>query len=189
MSQQEFQSQAEESKQSWAEEEVYVQPRSNKKRSGSAPKSEHPSTYEEEEAVPLYVYRAQDTVGQADQQQKQAASSADGKTGTRRRDFSPDGDAFETGYRPYQMWARRSAPSSARPQRGPRRVGRLIFLVILAIILLPVLLKVLTFLLAALAVVFFGVLFFALIILAIGAMIFFALRRSFGWPRRSLWRW
>ncbi len=188
MSQQEFQSQAEESKQSSAEEEVYARPRSNKRKVGAVPKSEHPSTYESEETIPPYVYRAQDTREQPEQKQ-QATFSAEQKTGTRRRDFSPDGDAFETGYRPYQIWARRPAPSWARPQPGPRHVGRLIFLVILAVFLLPVLFKVLTFFLAALAVVVFGVFFFALIIFAIGALIFFALRRSLGWPRRSLWRW
>ena len=57
MSQQEFQSQAEESKQSRVEEEVYVRPRSNKKKVGAVPKSEHPSTYEYEEEIPPYVYR------------------------------------------------------------------------------------------------------------------------------------
>ncbi|MBA2678012.1 MAG: hypothetical protein H0U76_06415 [Ktedonobacteraceae bacterium] len=188
MSQQEFQSQAGASKQSLAEEEVYARPRPNKRKAGSVPKSEHPSTYEEEEMVPPYVYRAQDTAEQSDQKQ-QTSFSANQKTGTRRRDFSPDGDAFEMGYRPYQMWARRQASSQAHPQRGPRHIGRLIFLIILAVVLLPVLFKVLTFLLAALAVVFFGVLFFALFILAIGGLIFFALRRSLGWPRRTLWRW
>lgn len=182
MSQQEFQSQAEDSKQSQAEEEVYTRPRSNKKKVGAVPKSDHPSTYEE--TIPPYTYRAQDTAEPVQQQKQRSSFQASQQSGTRRRDFSPDGDAFETGYRPYQIWARRPASSWSRQQSGARHPGRLIFLVVLAVILLPILFKVLTFLLAALAIVAFGFLFFALIAVAIGAMVFFALRRSLGWSRR-----
>ena len=185
MSQQEFRSQAEEGKQFQFEEEVYARPRANKKNVGAIPKSEHPSTFDE---MP-YSYRAQDNRAQdirepEDRPQKQQASQ---QSRTRGRNFSPDGDAFETGYRPYQLWARRSAASSARSQS--RGVGRLIFLVILAVILLPILFKVLIFFLAALAFVAFGFLFFALIVVGIGAMVFFALRRSLGWSRRTSWHW
>lgn len=179
MSQQEFQSQAEDSKQWPAEEEVYARPlpRSNKKK--AMPKSEHPSTYEE--TIPPYSYRAQDTREPGQKQTSQTKQQA------RRQGFSPDGDAFETGYRPYQIWAQRIAPSWSRPRQ--RGAGRLVFLIIVAIILLPILFKVLTFLLAALAIVVASFLFFALIAVAIVAMIFFALRRSLRWPRRTMWRW
>ncbi len=182
MSQQEFQSQTEGSKQSQAEEEIYVRPlpRSNKKK--AMPKSEHPSTYEE--TIPRYSYQAQDTKESGQKQQAQTRQQR-----TQRQGFSPDGDAFETGYRPYQIWAQRPASFWARSQARPRNAGRLVFLTIVAIILLPVLFKILTFLLAALALVVVSFLFFALIAVGIVAMIFFALRRSLRWPRRTMWRW
>ncbi|GAC1363584.1 MAG: hypothetical protein NVS2B12_33010 [Ktedonobacteraceae bacterium] len=188
MSQQEFQSQQEHSKQSQAEEDMYAQPRplSNKKRAGAMPKYEHPSTYEDE--IPPYSYRAQDAARpDVEQKQQESSQQSQQEAGARGRGFSPDGDAFENGYRPYRNMAQ--APFWARRQPNTRGSGRTIAIIIVALFLLPALFKVLAVLLSIVAFFFLGFLFFALVVLAIAALLFFALRRSLRWPRRTLWRW
>ncbi len=186
MSQQEFQSQ-EYNKQSQSEEKGYAQPRTQKKRTGAMPKYEHPSTYDE--GIPPYSYQAQDTARAQQEQQARQETRETRESRTRQQGFSPDGDRFETGYRPYQNMWQRQAPSWARSQVRARGLGRTIFLVIIALLLLPIMLKVLLLLLGILAIFAFGFLFFALILLAIGAIVFFALRRSLRWPRRTSWHW
>ncbi len=189
MSQQEFQSQ-EYKKQSQAEEEVYTSQRirSHKKKTGAMPKYEHPSTYDE--TIPPYSYRAQDANrSQQKQQETRETREARGESRTRQQNFSPDGDSFETGYRPYQNIWQRQTPLWARPQPRTRNLGRTIFFVILALLFIPIMFKVLLILLGILAIFAFGFLFFALIVLAIGAIAFFALRRALRRPWRTSWHW
>jgi hypothetical protein len=190
MSQQEFQAQSQEEKQNQAalnedrkntsRTQSYY--RSRKNRTGAMPKSEHPSTFNE--MVPPYSYQAQDG-SNANRQQEQPAASKRQEQRARRQDFSPDGDAFETGYRPYARRATQNyAPLWARPQRHS---GRTILFALLAILLIPLVFKLLVLLLSLLAFFFVGFLFLGLILALIVLMALYALRRSLHWPRRTLW--
>ncbi len=109
-------------------------------RGGNVPKEEHPSTFEA--SIPAYSYHAQDA---ASQRSHDPASMAhpheidERARRYRRRRFSPDGDALENGYRPYEQSQRMqySAPSWARPQRhNGHHLLRWIVLITLGIILL-----------------------------------------------------
>ena len=100
---------------------------SNTSRKGDATKNEHPSAFEEESA-PLYGYPAQDGRKPGEEQ---AASGSQTNNARFQQRFSPDGDALENGYRPYQgpPWAR------VQPQRK-RSAQRWIFIFIMAIVLI-----------------------------------------------------
>jgi hypothetical protein len=175
--------------QSQSEEEVYRQARtkSQQRRTGAMPKEEHPSTFDE--SIPPYSYRAQDTARPQQKQEARQENRENREPRMRRQGFSPDGDKFETGYRPYQNMWQWQAPHWARPQPRARGLSRTIFFVILALLLLPIMLKVLLILLSIVAIFAFGFVFFAFVVLGIGAIVFFALRRSLGWPRRTSWHW
>ena len=128
---------------------------------GNILKEEHPSTFEA--SIPAYSYRAQDAVSQRSYDPANTAHPHETDARARRyrrRRFSPDGDALENGYRPYQQRMYYQAPSWARPQRhnGPH-VLRWIVLITLGIVLI----KPLLILLGALFLTGLGVL--ALIIL------------------------
>jgi hypothetical protein len=139
-------------------------------KSGSVLKEEHPSTFEA--SMPAYSYHAQD----AAQRSYDPASTALRARRYRRRHFSPDGDALENGYRPYEQRQRMqySVPSWARPQRhnGPHTL-RWIVLIVLGIILL----KPLLILLGALFLAGVGVLALVILIplIVIGAVLIGAL--------------
>jgi hypothetical protein len=118
-------------------EEIYKRPY-KAARSSNMPKDEHPSTFEE--TIPPYSYRAQDRV---------TSNTPDAGSGahlhetnaqqrqSRRRRFSPDGDALENGYQPYRQQQRMygQVPSWARPQQHKNRhILRWIVLLVLAIL-------------------------------------------------------
>jgi hypothetical protein len=114
-----------------------------KPRNSNMPKDEHPSTFEE--TIPPYSYRAQDRAAQ--NQTDPAHSAHFHETNARvrrarRQRFSPDGDALENGYRPYQQQQQYSqVPPWARPQ--PQRnshILRWLIMIVLAIILIKPLL-------------------------------------------------
>ncbi len=127
-------------------EEIYQQLyKSAKSKSGDVPKDEHPSTFEA--SIPPYSYRAQDTTyahNSADPAYNAHPHEMDTRARQyRRRHFSPDGDALENGYRPYQRQERMQyqVPSWARPQQhnGPH-VLRWLVLIVLGIVLIKPLL-------------------------------------------------
>jgi hypothetical protein len=161
-------------------------------KSGSVPKEEHPSTFEA--SMPAYSYHAQDATSQRSYDPVSTAhphETDERARRYRRRRFSPDGDALENGYRPYEQRQRMhyAAPSWARPQRhnGPHLL-RWIVLITLGIILL----KPLLILLGALFLAGVGVV--ALIILipliVIGAVLFgaFAIALLGLLLGRAVWR-
>lgn len=98
------------------------------------PKNEHPSTYEE--SIPPYSYAAQNSKSSTEQARVEhnktyTSNTTQAPNTTQRQQFSPDGDAFEYGYRPNTAYATpQQAPHWARPQRN-RSVGKIIFLVIM----------------------------------------------------------
>ena len=111
-------------------------------RSSGMPKEEHPSTFEE--TIPPYSYHAQDRVAQNPADPAHSAHFHETNARqrqARRRRFSPDGDALENGYRPYQQQKYSQVPPWARPQ--PQRnshVLRWLVLIILAFLLIKPLL-------------------------------------------------
>jgi hypothetical protein len=171
------------------DEEIYRQPYKAPK-SGNILKEEHPSTFEA--SIPSYSYRSQDAFSQYSYDPANTAHlhETDARARrARRRRFSPDGDALENGYRPYQQRMQYQVPPWARPQRsnGPR-VLRWIVLITLGILLL----KPLLILLGAMFLAGLGVL--ALIILIpllvigtvlVGALVIALLGLLLG---RAVWR-
>jgi hypothetical protein len=159
MSQQQFVPQ-EGSERLSGDEEIYQQYFKAPK-NGNILKEEHPSTFEA--SIPAYSYRAQDAAAQRSYDTATTAhphETDERARRSRRRRFSPDGDALENGYRPYQQRMQYQAPSWARPQRHNRpHTLRWIVLIVLGIILI----KPLLILLGALLLTGLGVL--ALIIL------------------------
>ncbi len=155
-----------------------------KNRTSDMPKFEHPSTFDE--TIPPYSYAAQDG-GDSARRQGQNASKSSQRQDSRRQNFSPDGDAFETGYRPYARYRTQNRWHFwARPQQQ-RSIGRTIFFVLLAILLIPVLIKVLIILLSVLAFFFVGFVFVALILASLALVAFYLLRRSLRRVRRNFW--
>ncbi len=96
--------------------------------SGNMPKNEHPSTFEA--TIPPHAYHAQEPRQEPRQEQVRATSQ--------RQYLSPDGDAFEQGYRPYQQPAQ--VPPWARPQTNNRGMWRWFPILIIGFMLLPMLL-------------------------------------------------
>jgi hypothetical protein len=135
-------------------------------RSSAMPKEEHPSTFEE--TIPPYSYHAQDRVTQNPADPAHSAHFHETNARerqSRRRRFSPDGDALENGYRPHQQQQQYSqVPPWARPQ--PQRnshVLRWLVLIVLAIILIKPLLA----LIAGLFLVFGLIILIPLIVLGV----------------------
>jgi hypothetical protein len=163
---------------------------SNSSRTGDVTKNEHPSTFEED-AIPPYSYPAQDRrrPGGEQTQSKQQTTSTRSQ-----QHFSPDGDALEHGYRPYQV------PFWTRPQPQRRRFALrsllLIILLILLIKLIPILAAlVLTLLGIGLFLIILPMLIVVGFVLVFGGLVLFVLSRM-GFPvwrnlfRRRRWsRW
>ncbi len=137
MSQQEFmpQGKQDQDEQSLDAEQFYAQPLPGRRKTREMPKNDHPSTFDQ--SIPPYTYRAQDTAQSAHQPETKTRT-AQQEQQARRRDFSPDGDAFETGYRPYRHsnW-RQQVPRWARPQHNKFSLPKWIIFLVLAFVLLP----------------------------------------------------
>ena len=178
-------------------EEIYKRPYKSA-RSKNMPKDEHPSTFEE--TIPPHSYRAQDRVTQNTPDPLSGAHFHETNAHerqSRRRRFSPDGDALENGYQPYRQQQQRvynQVPPWARPQQHrSRRVLRWIVLFVLALVLIkPFLILMGGLLLAGLAVLGFIILIPLIIVgvlLLVGLM--FAIF-GIGLGRavwRGIWRW
>lgn len=141
------------------------------RRSGNMPKEDHPATFEE--TVPPYSYPAQDRVTYKSENGRQESHARQRQR--QRLRAGEDGDAFETGYRPYRQRSYRQAPPWARPQRHQRvHIWRwliVVVLILLAIKILPLivlgivaLLGVLTFVLLLPLIILFGLLAVGLLI-------------------------
>lgn len=126
MSQQQFVPEPQDESTTGAQENEAVQQHLYKSRNSNMPKEEHPSTFEE--TIPPYSYRAQDRVAQnpADPAHSAHFHETNARARQERRQrFSPDGDALENGYRPYQQQQRYAqVPPWARPQ--PQRNSRVL---------------------------------------------------------------
>ncbi len=144
---------------------------STKPNTGNIPKNEHPANFEDSitnmPPIPPYSYQAQDRPTQG-----AYTTNTTPPPQQQRRGFSPDGDAFEHGYKPYGSYTRQ-VPPWARPQRG-NKAGRVIIFVIIGFTLIKPLLA----LLATLFIIA-GVAFAALLILGglalVSALIVFGL--------------
>ena len=177
-------------------EEIYQHPYKSARVRNAMPKEEHPSTFEE--TIPPFSYRAQDRVTQNTPDPARGAHFHETNARerqSRRRRFSPDGDALENGYRPYQQQQRMSyqVPPWARPQQQRHsHFLRWFVLVVVAIVLIkPLLVLIGGLFLAGLTVLAFiiliplivlGVLLLAAVVLAILGLV---LGRAM-W--RSIWR-
>jgi hypothetical protein len=136
-----------------------------------APKSEHPSTYDE--SIPPLSYHAQDAV-QASSSSPGTQRSAAKKPQKSRQSLnagnSSDADAFETTYRPYSQYTGRwQVPPWARPQQNNAGALRNLILLIMGILLIPMLCVVLNSVLRAIIFLPFavvGAIFFPFIMLA-----------------------
>ncbi|HLG78066.1 MAG TPA: hypothetical protein VKX46_16745 [Ktedonobacteraceae bacterium] len=190
MSQQEFapQSQGGDKQSLHTDTNSYAQPRfkAPRRRSGAMPKSDHPSTYGD--PPPAYSYHAQTNASSAQQPTSRVTGSRR-EQASRMRNYSPDGDAFETGYRPW----RSSVPSWTRSGNRKRGVQSMliVFGILCAIaLLLPLLLQLFLIMLGILAMI---VLFPLLMIMAL--VVAFVVLRILGVPiarrrfRRGYWRW
>jgi hypothetical protein len=152
------------------EQHTWPWQRPKKRQHSDLLKEEHPSTFEE--SIPPHGYQAQDGAAYP----QRAAPVERAESMHRRQQFSPDGDAFEYGYRPYRQQApAQQVPPWARPQRHR---GRGIVFWIAAIALALILVKALPLLLALIAgligLVAFAILlpiFIILVILAVLAII------------------
>ena len=193
MSQQEFAHEPQgQSEQSSEREEIYAQPYywSTKPKSGGILKDEHPSTFEE--SIPPYSYPAQDSAGYR-QQRDNIVDSEPAQKQRQQQQFSPDGDAFEQGYRPYAQYNRwRQVPPWAQPQRHQgRRILRVIVLIILGLILIKPLLALIGILLVgAVGIALFAIL-IALLVAFIVAVVALVVMTALGIPigrGRRRWR-
>ncbi len=148
---------------------------STKPNTGNMPKNEHPANFEDSIAdIPSYSYHAQDRPTQG---AYTANTTPPLQQQQRRKNFSPDGDAFEHGYKPYGSYTRQ-VPPWARPQQG-NKAGRTIILVVLGFMLIKPLIAlfVTLFVLA-------GVAFAALLV--IGGLALVSMLIVFGLLGRSL---
>jgi hypothetical protein len=176
MSQQQLVPEPQDGSEHGGNEEIYQQYyKVAKSKSGGVPKDEHPSTFEA--SIPPYSYRAQDTATHAYNSADPAYTAHPHEIDARARQyrrqrFSPDGDALENGYRPYQQQQRMQyqVPSWARPQQhnGPH-VLRWLVLIVLGIVFI----KLVLVLIGALFLVGLGVLAFIILIplIVIGALL------------------
>ena len=170
MSQQQFFPESQRGKEEAQEEEFYS-PRpyrsTEKSRTGDILKNEHPSTYEE--SIPPYSYQAQDAAAsQRRRAEEERAANAQREAEWRKRQqFSPDGDAFEYGYRPYMQYNRwQQVPPWARGRQRNRSIWRWVGIALLAALLF----KPLLWLIGGLFVVGFALV--SLVLLGIFAVIF-----------------
>lgn len=211
MSQQEFvpQNQGQHA-QSHDDEEIYTSYyRPNRRKDKALPKSEHPSTFED--SIPPYSYRAQDEAAPSSEEPRFASKSTYNREQPSRRHFSPDGDAFETGYQPYrQPQMQFQVPPWARPPRHKMHIGRLIVLIVSMLLIakmIPLLIGLILTLVVvagifvlipvfvALAILIPVLVMIALVVLGIGGPIFLHRRalNGRGWPAgrhyRSWRRW
>ncbi len=146
MSQQEFMPQSQDKSAQYQDHDTsstQSHSRSTKSRARAMPKSEHPSAYSEPE--PPYSYHAQDNVTPANK-----TTGSQSRRKLPGRHFSPDGDAFETHYRPYTQY--RTQPQTSR-RAGPRRYMRSIIKVILVLAIIAFLLQVAIFLVSIVAII------------------------------------
>jgi hypothetical protein len=162
-----------------------------KPRNSNMPKDEHPSTFEE--TIPPYSYRAQDRAAQNPADPAQSAHFHETNARVRqarRQRFSPDGDALENGYRPYQQQQYFQVPPWARPQ--PQRnahVLRWLFAIVMAIILIkPLLILVGGLFIASLSLLGIFVL-IPFVILGILIIVGFVLALLGTVLGRGMWRW
>ncbi len=177
-------------------EETYKRPY-KAARSSNMPKDEHPSTFEE--TIPPYSYRAQDRVTRNTPDPGSGAHLRETNAQerqSRRRRFSPDGDALENGYQPYRQQQRMygQVPSWARPQQHKNKhlLRWIITLALVIIFIKPLIILVGGIFFAGLTVLGFiiliplivlGALLLAGLVLAILGLV---LGRAV-W--RSIWRW
>jgi hypothetical protein len=167
-------------------------------KTGDIPKNEHPSTFED--TIPPYSYPAQEPMPPV--QEQPYAEPVKRQQQQRQQPFSPDGDAFEHGYRPYMgnynqgKYTAQQVPPWARPQPHNHSVLRWLPLLILGLIFIRPLLFIITHLLAVVG-IFVGVaalailvpIIFVLILAGIISIIVLIVLSSLGIPvwRRRPW--
>jgi Flp pilus assembly protein TadB len=148
---------------------------------GSAPKEEHPSTFED--AVPPYAYRAQDT---------RHSSSQTAQDMQARQQRPADGATSGRGYRPgtqYQMY-RRAWQGPRRQQRWQNILVRWAIIILLIFVLmhvLPFLVSVLLVILGVLAVALLLPIFIIFGVIATVVIITLIALKMLGIPIR--WSW
>ena len=163
-------------RESTAESEARPYYWSTKPNTGNTPKNEHPANFEDSitamPPLPPYSYQAQDSPARGAYTTNTAPPSQQ-----QRRNFSPDGDAFEHGYKPYGSYTTQ-VPPWARPQKGNKAGRTIIFVVIGFMLIKPILALLVTLFLIA------GVAFAALLI--VGGLLLVSALIVFGLLGRSL---
>jgi hypothetical protein len=128
-------------------------------------------------------YQAQDHAGGTQHTQETPGSRPEW-----RQQFSPDGDAYEQGYRVHSRYnAWRTVPPWARPQPRMKSVVRLALLIILGLLLIKPLLILIGLLIAIIGLTFLVVVLPVIFVLGIVSIILIALRVAF-WQRRIHYR-
>ncbi len=145
------------------------------------PRDDPPSSYDE--PAMQRGYQAQDYA--------RGTQHTQGTPGSRpewRQQFSPDGDAYEQGYRMHSRYnAWRTVPPWARPQPQMKSVVRLALLIILGLLLIKPLLILIGLLIAIIGLTFLVVVLPVIFVLGIVSIILIALRVAF-WQRRIHYR-
>jgi hypothetical protein len=122
------------------------------------PRDEPPSSYDE--PMVQRGYQAQDRTTDTKDQTSTTRRGTGGKQ-VQRQQFSPDGDAYERGYRMYHQYnARPNVPPWARAQPQQKNVARLVLFIVLGLMLIGPILH----LLAGLLILVIGTVFFALLL-------------------------
>ena len=177
------------------EDEIY-QPQypyhwSGKLNKEGGPRDEPPSSYGE--PTIQRGYQAQDSASTAKQQNSAPNTNSPGQqwSGSRSRgagrQFGPDGDAFEQGYRPYNSYntgqGGQGVPPWARPQ--PRRRGSMgwIFIVIFAFFMIRPIFGLFGLLFAGIGVTVFAIVLPIILLLMMLSILRFILRSAL-WPGR-----
>ena len=143
---------------------------STKPNTGNMPKNEHPANFEDSvtDMPPIlpYSYQAQDRPSQG-----AYTTHTTPPPRQQQRSFSPDGDAFEHGYKPYGSY-NGQVPPWARPQQGNKSV-RIIIFVVLGFMLIKPILALLTTLFVIAGVAF-------AVLLVLGGLLFVSILIVFG---------
>jgi hypothetical protein len=146
------------------------------------PRDEPPSSYDE--PAMQHGYQAQGGYAGETQHTERAPGSRPGL----RQQFSPDGDAYEQGYRVYNRYnAWRTVPPWARPQSQRKSAVRLALLIVLGLLLIKPILILMGLLLAVIGLTIFAIVLPVIFAVGIVSIILIALRVAF-WQRRIPYR-
>jgi len=145
------------------------------------PRDEPPSSYDE--SVMQRGYQAQDYAGGT----QHTGGTAGSQSGWRQQ-LSPDGDAYEQGYRVHNRYnAWRTVPPWAMPQPQKKNVVRLALLILLGLLLIKPILILMGLLIAVIGLTILAIVLPIIIAVGVVSIVLIALRVAF-WQRRIHYR-